>query len=531
MTCRLFAAAILAILLPSSSSAAQDKAAYASALANFQKNNASKTASDRAEAVARLGDATYEAVDGQTVQLVCGILDKELKENNEEKISGEVLDACCNTLKKVQNPKAVEHLLKMAGNKGGAPRFRFYVISALGNSKVEKVHGDLLKWSDDRDPVIQIAAMDALAEGGNPKSLDQFVKVLADTARSWEVKLSALAGLDKTATAKDPKVVEPLMEALGKLANDEGRLKVELMRILNKLMELSGDKEIKSDDPNAWRTAWADVKVGKTPGQDGGTQVEPTEFFGLKSKSTRIVFVLDRTGSMQAPLVGAESPKEPPKGPAVGTGTDTKETDAERTARARCDELIRKYLDRPVKTRMDALKREFIRTIYNLDPRVFFTVVWYEANQQPWKDTLVPATWPNKLEIITETDKLNPSGGTNIWGGLEYAFKLVEKANNVVQQDKKGNYATGVNGADTFFLMTDGAHNTGKFLNAGAASSSDACDRKAFLDELRKVNRLRKVIINTVCLGDQAHDMDKPDDKLMKDIADLTGGSFVLIKG
>jgi hypothetical protein len=100
----------------------------------------------------------------------------------------------------------------------------------------------------------------------------------------------------------------------------------------------------------------------------------------------------------------------------------------------------------------------------------------------------------------------------------------------VVAVDRKGNYATVINGADTFFLMTDGAHNTGKFVKPGA-QSSDACDVGAFIAELKKVNKLRKVIINTVCLGSEMNGFDRPDATLMQNIANETGGTFVHIKG
>ena len=106
-------------------------------------------------------------------------------------------------------------------------------------------------------------------------------------------------------------------------------------------------------------------------GHPGGTTVVPTEFFGLKTKSTRIVFVLDRTGSMDFPLTETSRPKKedpPPKGPDTVTG-DEKPTPAEEAARKTAGDIRKKWDDRKVEKRMDMLKKEFINTIYRLDPR------------------------------------------------------------------------------------------------------------------------------------------------------------------
>ena len=71
-------------------------------------------------------------------------------------------------------------------------------------------------------------------------------------------------------------------------------------------------------------------------------------------------------------------------------------------------------------------------------------------------------------------------------------------------------------------MMTDGAHNTGKFVKPNA-QPGDSCDVQAFIAELRKVNKLRKVIINTVCLGSEPNGFERPDASLMQSIATETG--------
>jgi uncharacterized protein YegL len=145
----------------------------------------------------------------------------------------------------------------------------------------------------------------------------------------------------------------------------------------------------------------------------------------------------------------------------------------------------------------------------------------------PWKQELVPATWMNKMEAIQATDKVVASGGTNIWDALELAFRMIESAqvkpgSSPVAIDKKVNYATATNGVDTMFLMSDGRPTMGRI-----ATTDDV------IFELRKVNRLRKVTIHTVCMGDRPPGtaiVDGPDPAFLKRIADQNNGDFVQIR-
>lgn len=508
---------------------AQDAKKWAEASAYFQKFAGSKDAGDRAAAVKTLGEATSEKTDKITWQLLSAQLRQELERDkdgkNEDRVSGVVLEACVDALRKLAQKDAVEMMAKAARNKADNPRFRAYLAWALS------AHGDLkdlLELADDKSPLVQTAAIDSLADREEKGAVDLFFKVLRDDKRSWEMKIAALRGIDR---AGDEKVVDLLIEGLGKVKLDEGRLKDDYVRILKRMV----GADFESDDPNVWKVAWTAKKAGKDPEKpDGGTIAMPTEFFGLKTKSTRIVFVLDHTGSMASPMKTEPGVKmDPPaKKPEIATGKKESPTDI--AAREEAAKIKKKYDEKKNETRIDVLKKEFINTLWNLSEKVQFGVVWYEGNPQPWKDHLVPATWPNKLEIIRDTDKLQPSGPTNIWGGLEYAFKFVEQPQrpDLMMVDKKGNYATLMAGADTFFLMTDGAHNTGKFVRENAKDPADVCDVQAFAGELKKVHRLRKVIINTICLGSEAKQPELlPEPKLMQKIAEVTGGEFVHIKG
>ncbi|HTF57197.1 MAG TPA: hypothetical protein VK661_08190, partial [Planctomycetota bacterium] len=348
--------------------------------------------------------------------------------------------------------------------------------------------------------------------------------------RSWEVRVGAVAALrvDRSAGHADG-----LLEALAKCGPEDGRLKVDLMQALGAII---GIKEPKSDDPNWWKGALTERKQGKRPGEGGGTTATPTEFFGLKTKSTRIVFILDRTGSMDFPCSDTNLPKKsdpPKKGPDTPTGEEDKLPPAEENAKRKSAEIKKKWDDRKVEKRMDALKKEFINTIYNLDPRVQFTLIFYEANPAPWRPSLVQANWLNKFECIHDVDRTNASGGTNIWDALEGAFRYVSEPQKpeVITFDKKGNYIAQTNGPDTFFLMTDGNHNQGRF-SIQTPPYGDF-DENAFFSEFKKINTIRKVVVNTIILGDTANSPKNEDPikqkslSLFRRIAESSGGTFV----
>jgi len=296
---------------------AQDAKKWAEASAYFQKFAGSKDAGDRAAAVKTLGEATSEKTDKITWQLLSAQLRQELERDkdgkNEDRVSGVVLEACVDALRKLAQKDAVEMMAKAARNKADNPRFRAYLAWALS------AHGDLkdlLELADDKSPLVQTAAIDSLADREGKGAVDLFFKVLRDDKRSWEMKIAALRGIDR---AGDEKVVDLLIEGLGKVKLDEGRLKDDYVRILKRMV----GADFESDDPNVWKVAWTAKKAGKDPEKpDGGTIAMPTEFFGLKTKSTRIVFVLDHTGSMASPMKTEPGVKmDPPaKKPEIATG-------------------------------------------------------------------------------------------------------------------------------------------------------------------------------------------------------------------
>ena len=508
----------LCALLAAAPAGAQDARKWAEALATYQKFANGKEGYERARAIEDLGNATSPKWDRTAWQLSLDMLRKEIQKEGqggktEERVSGEVLDACVGTFKKVTNKDVLAEMTRAARAKGESVRLRIHVLWGLGPKGEVK---DLLDLLEDPSTPVQIAAADALAERADAAAADAFIKVLQSDKRSWEVKLASLQGLEKVGKEEH---VDLLIESLGKVRGEEGRLKEQYLKTLKKITAV----DLESDDPNLWKSAWAAKKSGgEVP--PGATIADPTEFYGLKTRSTRIVFILDRTGSMQAP---ASEPARTTvfKLPPEAAGGD-KEPPHETQAREEATKIKKKWEAAKPGTRMDVARKELILTVWVLHPKVHFNVIWYEGNPHPWKQELLPATWLNKLDCLKETDRLVASGPTNIWDAVETAFKMTElpQRPDVIQLDRKANYAMAVGGSDTFFLMTDGQPNTGRIVKP-----------EDILSEIRKVNRLRRVTVHTICMGDllpgvPTDSQDNPDPKFLKKIADENGGEFVHLK-
>jgi uncharacterized protein YcaQ len=104
------------------------------------------------------------------------------------------------------------------------------------------------------------------------------------------------------------------------------------------------------------------------------------------------------------------------------------------------------------------------------------------------------------------------------------AFRMMETpGTRITAIDRKCNYATSIGGVDTIFLMSDGRPNSGRIEKLNE-----------ILSELRKLHRLRKTVIHTVCIGTPDPDLalmaDGPDPAFLKRLADENGGDFVHLR-
>ena len=116
-----------------------------------------------------------------------------------------------------------------------------------------------------------------------------------------------------------------------------------------------------------------------------------------------------------------------------------------------------------------------------------FNIVTYAAEVQVFKEgKMIPATKKNKEKAFAWIDALEAIGPTNIFDAMEQAFKIIGTRKAKKQLEK---------GADTIFLMTDGQPNRGRIT-----------DPVLIRKEIEKMNRDRRITINTIGIGDDHAD-------------------------
>lgn len=187
-------------------------------------------------------------------------------------------------------------------------------------------------------------------------------------------------------------------------------------------------------DTGRWRAWWDAVQRGELApprGEGGGEGTRPS-FFSLRPWTDRVVFVLDRSGSMYEPF-----------GPAVPGGE----------RRTRWDEAIAQLL-------------EFVR---QLGPRARFNVVVFHDYAEAWKEELVPADEAGLRSVRLWLDQ-KPHGGTLLRAGVERALGL----------GPAGEVDLARLEADTVIVLCDGATHEGPEWVRGFLSRVNSAARVAF---------------------------------------------------
>lgn len=241
---------------------------------------------------------------------------------------------------------------------------------------------------------------------------------------------------------------------------------------------------IPADQPAKWRAFWdsekdkVTVQEKKEKPSSGATSA--ATFCGIPVQGTRVVFVLDLSGSMMWPMEEET--------------TDKKKKQS---------------------IRLDFAKRELRAAIDALAPNAMFNLVTFNGNPKPdlWNKDLVPANEKNRERFKKHVDGLRADGGTNLWSGLDEALKIKFQ----VQGQRYGA------NIDELFVLSDGAPNLG-----------DVIDPVEIVRVVKETNRSAKVRINTVFISSASPEevrrmeaqMTMTPQKLMRRLAEENGGVF-----
>jgi len=374
---------------------------------------------------------------------------------------------------------------------------RIFGLAVLGPVGGDRAMKFLREAASDASPEVVVTAMDALGEREEAEAGELLLGALRDTR--WQVRAAAAAGLGRYGRSS---VVPALIAALD---SSEGRT---VDDVLEALKSLTG----KTFPPVSarWNGWWSGVRdsfrgprdpkpagggaaAGAGPeGADGAGPGEPASpeggesvsFYGIETRSERMLFILDFSGSM----------------------------------------LFEGSLVEKERRKIDVLYSELRKTLTGLKDGAKFNIIGFAADVRQWKKGAVDRSQKTAREAMDWVEKEKVLGSTNIYDSLERAFQLIG-----VGAGKDKNYEPSY---DTIFFMTDGTPTSGKVT-----------DTDLILGDVRRWNEGRKVKIHVIGMGGKAKAPGGPgggpgpargqrgndlDEKFLKQLAADHGGECVI---
>ena len=324
----------------------------------------------------------------------------------------------------------------------------------------------LLHAGDSRDPHAQARVLDWIGRKKVKAGFDTAVKALR--AKPRVVSRSAVKAL---VALDDPRCVPAIVQALPSASG----LLAEEMELA--LYHYTGEQYFGAGSDAMWSGWWKSKgeswlrsaqskRYGKTELKRKGS----ASFYGIETRSDRIVFVLDRSDSMRHPV---------PQSASVSG-----------------------------KTRIEVAKNQLARSISRLPRSAWFAVVFYCHVVDTWKKPpkLLLADKKNKQEATAWFMGQKHVGSTLLFPALHEALKYAKVGG--------GKSATDVRGADTIYLLSDGAPTDAK----GTLLTGEVLEQE--IQRFLEANRAFHCIVHTIGIGPQ-HDR-----ALMARIARETGGTY-----
>lgn len=349
------------------------------------------------------------------------------------------------------------------------------LLEMLARAEVEPVQVRLRAILEtEKEPLGKATMLEALAAAGDQSVLDPIVSTyLQDEA--WIVRASAA---DALATLRDKKGIGPLIQRLA--VEDEGRLRTDISKALKSLT----GKDYRTN-ATLWQRWWKDAEKDFVI-PELGTAIEASAnaeetvgvtFFGIRTESQRVLFVLDLSGSMEFSMVPRKNPDDD-----LGRGREP---------------------DRPKEgeqSRLQAAKQDLKKAMGGLQDDAVFNVIFYASDVWSWQDDLVKMDPDTRSEITEVVDELEAVGGTNIYGALESAFAMAG-----VKEGKEWTKPL----VDTIFLLSDGKPSVGISV-----------DPDEILAMVREANQNAGITIHTIGLSGAQ------DAYLLRSLAEQNGGDY-----
>jgi hypothetical protein len=156
-------------------------------------------------------------------------------------------------------------------------------------------------------------------------------------------------------------------------------------------------------NPQRWRTWWKSSRKGELS-PDSAEKVTQVSFFGLRPWTDRVVFVIDRSGSMAEPFGTKRS------------------------------------------TRYEEAVRQMLGLLRSMGASTRFQVVLFNSSTKVWSQEMRPATEDNLVRVEQWLDAKHPDGGTALRPAIESAMAL--RRDGSIRLDELE--------ADTVIVLCDG---------------------------------------------------------------------------
>lgn len=404
--------------------------------------------------------------------------------------AGQSLDLLAGTVGGFRDPRTVQAALSQIP-KQPTWRVRYLLPAACGvwhrTLKDERTSKQLLQTlqnlSKDEEARIRVAVVRALRDFRREEAFALQVLYLKDP--DWRVRAAAVECVQEHPT---PEVVSALIEAM---KQETGRLRDDINAALGKI---TGENQGFAE---TWEQWWNSVGrqipekrgEGDKPEKPRYVDEQGPNFYGIPTRSNRICFIIDVSGSMIHPV-------DPLKNRPVITGRKEE-----------------KEMPAQGKTRIEVAQNELKRAISKLNPKQNFTIIFYSHKVQPWRTDMVKATTEAKNAAYEEIDRQMAAGATYTLGALREAFTIAGAFKS------GGGTARETAGVDTIFLLSDGAP-----TDAEMREEAKLMDPQIILAAVREWNKDLQITIHCIAV-------DVLDNAFLRTLAAENHGQFVERKG
>jgi hypothetical protein len=328
----------------------------------------------------------------------------------------------------------------------------------------------------DADPTVRLAALVVFQDRKDASFVDYALKSLGDA--NWTFRQAAARAL---AALGDTRAVGPLV---AQMAAEEGRMLEDFGEALEKL---TGAKL--GPNADAWKRWYDDHKAefaGKAPPPPAAPVkpnknplLPPVDYYGIETRSLRLLFLIDCSGSMIEKIhMGGTNGDEP---------------------------------------KIDIAKRMLKKAVMQLTPTTQFNVITFNTDARQMNEKMILATPENKAQMCGRIDELGARGGTYTYGALKLAFGL---------QDP--NATPSAPPVDSIFVLSDGAPTEATFEDATEAKPMDPAK---ILDSVRSWNPFHAVKIYSIAIDPRigSATVGAKFVRFMRDLAAQNGGTYTEI--